>query len=456
MDYSRPQNILHVKPSGELYIPDPETEGKPMGDISPRVPILPGVSTLEDWEEVQEEIESQKEEQSTPSPAQVPNSNTNADDRAWLPDFSDTMSEDHQKEPQFQQTIKRVPTLAEFFGSGVIEEQPLDLDTGSSDQVVFTDQYKKPGSGFRFPGQSTLDISSASSPLRPQREISKNSNKRRPTGAVKVENVDPNYSVVIGLTYDDAGPDQVDLDYDQDFPEVSGHSRGTGHGTTSKPFGKKELYDICIKEVPKHLHRELCGYIRDGKIPPRRESAQSLQPRPSKLIQGPPALSGQFVQTGFESYEVITPAAQTNYDPFAGIPTELPKQINKSPMVITSNSKVKIYKPFEEKPKTRTTTTFTTTTATTTTTTPTTTLLTIAPRSEERRRPLLFNKRDPGTGETRASQPFEYFSRLSQYFGNRVPSQNSQNSPNNHRNRRLPPPPRLQRHRIRSSPPGLT
>lgn len=300
MDYSRPKDILSVKPSGELYYPAPGTEQAPLGDAEPRVPILPGVATIEQWQSIQQET--------TENPA---------DDRLWLPDFSDVLQQNqhhHQELPDVDNQRGKVPTLSEIFG-----QPPLDLDTGSSvtDQVVFQDNnYKKPGSSFKFPEEAQ----------RPQREVIQTPQvsdfSRKPSGAIKVQRVEPNYKVVIGLTYDDAGPDQVVKDYDADFEDDE---------TTRPAFGKQQLYDICIEEVPKHLHRELCGYIRDGKIPPGREPAKSIQPRPSKLIQGPEPLSGQFIKNGFEV---------TNYNPFAGIPTELPKQISKtSPQVITSNSR---------------------------------------------------------------------------------------------------------------------
>lgn len=304
MDYSRPKDILSVKPSGELYYPEPGTQQAPLGDAEPRIPILPGIATIEQWQSIQ----------TTENPNE-------ADDRLWLPDFSDVLQQQnqHHQSPDVDHQRGKVPTLSEIFGTG--GGQPLDLDTGSSvtDQVVFKENnYKRPGSSFKFPEDTGK---------RPQREIVQKPTQvadfsRKPSGAVKVQRVEPNYKVVIGLTYDDAGPDQVVKDYDTDFEEIQ---------TDSKPFGKQQLYEICIEEVPKHLHRELCGYIRDGKIPPGREPAKSIQPRPSKLIQGPEPLSGQFINNGYEV---------TNYNPFAGIPTELPKQISKtSPMVITSNSR---------------------------------------------------------------------------------------------------------------------
>ena len=448
MEYSRPKDILHVKPSGELYIPDPQAQHAPYGDISPRVPILPGVSTLEEaaeWEALQQEGHIQPSEET-------------ADDRAWLPDFSDTEQQQQQSQhvnhnSHAEVSGQNIPTLQDFFGGGI--NHPLDLDTGSSvsDPIIFSEnQYQRPaaGSGFKFPGKSTISLNDAGphglgvghhhhhkGNMEPPPAL-----VRKPTGAVKDES-NPDYRVVIGLTYDDEGPDQVVRDYESDFSDAE-------PTTTSKPFGKKELYDICIAEVPQHLHRDLCGYIQNGKIPEAGKATKTLQPRPSKLIQGVPpsaVLSGQFVKT-------------THHDPFAGIPTELPKQINKKPLVITSNSKVKIYRPFGEEPVTVTpqtppTTPFVAPPAPITTATPTP-IITAPPRSQtvENKRPLLFNKRDPNTGETRISKPFEYFNRLTQFFNNRVQQPAVAPSSGGSLNRRrLPPPPRLQRHRLRSPPP---
>ena len=465
MEYTRPKDILHVKPSGELYIPDPHA---PYGDISPRVPILPGVATLEDareWEAARQpghvQTTPRSEDQSV------------ADDRLWQPDFSDTESQNHQHaQPAGGPAAPaghsggHVPTLSDIFGAGI--KQPLDLDTGSSvsDPIIFLESnYQKPdaGSGFKFPGKSTISLTDDGLHAlghhghHGHHHIKGNMEPppalvRKPTGAVKVES-NPDYKVVIGLTYDDEGPDQVSRDY-EDFSDES---------VTPKPFGKKELYDLCIAEVPQHLHRELCGFIRDGKIPEAGKATKTLQPRPSKLIQGPSpsahVLTGQFVKTTH------------NNDPFAGIPTELPKQISKNPLIITSNSKVKIYRPFEESPvtvlpettpPTRPAPRVTPKTRTTYSTTSIPPIITAPPLSVENRnnnRPLLFNKRDPNTGETRISKPFEYFSRLTQFFNNRVnqPSASAPSSGNVSSNRRrIPPPPRLQRHRLRSPPPNLT
>ena len=118
-----------------------------------------------------------------------------------------------------------------------------------------------------------------------------------------------------------------------------------------------------------------------------------------------------------------------------------------SPFVITSNSRVKVYKPYEDAaPQVQTTIA----PPTTTTTAPPTPQnpQNIQPIQENRhRRPLVFNKRDPN-GESRVSQPFEYFNRLTQFFSNRI------RTPSGGRPQRFqgPPPPRLQRQRLPSLP----
>ena len=404
MDYSRPKDILSVKPSGELYVPDPREAHAPLGgDLQPRVPILPGVSTFEDLENLENQEQEYVDE---------------ADDRIWKADFSDVLTPEETP----------VPSLADVFAAA---KPPLDLESSASirDPVVFrepNDPYKKPGSSFKFPGQSTSDS---------KRHFIRGGNRKPPPELM--DKLEPNYSVIIGLNYDDDTPDVVVKDYEEDFQD-------------DQPYSTDELYELCIKEVPAHLHRELCGYIRDGKPASGIPVTNQLPPKQSRLIQDQP----HHLSLQQNSYQEVQA-----HDPFAGIPTELPVQINKNknPLVITSNSKVKIYKPFEEAPR------FSTTTVTSTTTIKTTTdapkpqppILTHTPSPplpntpQRNHRPLLFNKRDPNTGETKLSQPFEYFNRLTQFFNNRIqsPQHNSQ------QRRRPPPPPRLQRQRIRLPPP---
>ena len=134
MEYTRPKDILHVKPSGELYIPDPHA---PYGDISPRVPILPGVATLEDAREWEAARQPGHLVQTTPRTEDQ----SAADDRLWLPDFSDTESQNNQ--PAGGPAVGpagHVPTLSDIFGAGI--KQPLDLDTGSSvsDPIIFLEK----------------------------------------------------------------------------------------------------------------------------------------------------------------------------------------------------------------------------------------------------------------------------------------------------------------------------
>jgi hypothetical protein len=468
MDYSRPSKILNVKPSGELYLPDPDTLHAPMGDASPRVPVLPGHGTLEEWQQRQREEERQQEQeeeevQGESALTQEELEQTEADDRLWLADFSDTFDSQTEDDeviddfPSTTLTLKKqtVPKLSDIFGAGI--NQPTDLATGSSiaDEVVFRDDVPtKQGSGFKFPGKSTSDEEVKQRPP-PKRAIIHHQKPQR----VNVQKVQqPNYSVVIGLTYDDQGTDIVVKDYDEDFTSDEEEDEEDN-------FGKKELYDLCLQEVPKYLHRELCGYIKDGKIPPGREVTKDLQPRPSKLIQGasPPVLSGRFIENNVDT-SYLPVEEPKHHDPFAGIPTELPVQINKDdrdgPRVITSHSKVKIYKPQGQAPTVEPTTTSAPVLFQTAPPTPRRRLeayptnrpsespLTSPegppPGPHQRHRPLLFNKRDPNTGETMLSKPFEYFNRITQFFSNRVPTPQHNWQQQQHH----PPPPRLIRHRI--------
>ena len=455
MDYSRPKDILSVRPSGELYVPDPREAHAPLGDVEPRIPILPGVGSFEDLEQVEHQHHHQQQQQHHHHEDQhqgEPQLLDPADDRIWKADFSDVLDGDQElgQDAEEHQTNKfsggGVPTLSDIFT--LKPAPPLDLDLSGSirDPVVFKeDNYKRPGSSFKFPGKSTSDS------IRP---IGGSNRKPPPNMINKLidiakgptsENIEHQYSVVIGLNYDDENPDVIVKDYDDDVI------------TDDQPYSQDELYQLCIKEVPSHLHRELCGYIRDGKPASGIPSTKQLPPKQSRLIQDHPHQAP--IQQN--SFQVVK--QDHSHNPFAGIPTELPVQISKSPLVITSNSKVKIYKPFEEAPRLATTTATTTaTTYRTTTTTPTTlpsrsvappalpVSNTNAPHSRNRR-PLIFSKRDPNTGETKLSQPFEYFNRLTQFFNNRVNHHSQQNSQQQQR-RRPPPPPRLQRQRIRLPP----
>ena len=495
MDYARPGVILSVKSSGELYKPNPEHEGKPMEDPSPRSPILPGGLTPEQWQErheAQAQAQAQEHTQNVPEPIQeVPEipvlndrqdslesitsqeeSQDPADDRAWLPDFSDAIHQGQTSPNSFStaapsqapplpppgpppQSPSHIPTLSEFFGSfnrpsrQKHQQQPLDLDTGSSitQQVVFREPVKHKKTGFLFPGKSTSD------PVRrPDREVS-----NKPS-SVKVQKVEPNYSTVIGLTYDDDASDVQTSG--EEFQDVTADQHDDDeddeNGNSEYKYNKEELYEICIKEVPKYLHKELCGYINEETAI---SQATKIQPRPAKLL-----------------YEVA-PAPALDKDPFAGIPMEIAYEIDKpkdgGPLVISNNPRVKIYKPHEKTPEVITAKPAP---STTTTTTP----IPFVPEDPEiaqpafvphhpvppppppaspansipapprkiRKRPLLFNKRNPATGESVLSRPFEYFNRLTQFFNNRVNAPGGGHSPTRPRQ---PPPPRLIRHRTNTN-----
>ena len=455
MDYSRPKDILSVKPSGELYIPDPREAHAPLGDVQPRVPILPGVSSFEDLKKFEEERKKKVEQELDDHIIHNKNKNNDhnnnqqqqsdeADDRIWKADFSDV---DPEAPAEVDQNTFGVPSLSDFFTA---VDSPYDLDSSGSirDPVVFqtesstsnNDQYRKPGSSFKFPGQSTGDKNHNQNTKHSHQSAVFSGNRKPPPDLM--DKLEPHYSVIIGLNYDDGTPDVVIKDYEDDFQDDD-----------PSPYSTEELYELCIKEVPSHLHRELCGYIRDGKPASGIPATKQLPPKQSRLIQdnNPYAQQGGFQPN---SYEVAPSSSTHEHNPFAGIPTELPVQIRQNsnqPLVITGNSRVKVYKPYEESPLTVTTSSSSTTRPTTTTTTTIRTTTTTASRLENRpRRPLVFNKRDPNTGESRLSQPFEYFNRLTQFFSNRV-----RTPPGGQQNQRQrypgPPPPRLQRQRLPSS-----
>ena len=111
-----------------------------------------------------------------------------------------------------------------------------------------------------------------------------------------------------------------------------------------------------------------------------------------------------------------------------------------------AQSKVVVYKPEKTTSTTTTTTTSTTTqtaSASTTTTVkpfhyqlpstePVVQNVPTLPRNNIKKRPILYTKRRPG-GKTSVSKPFEYLSRLSQFFSDRVRAGRTQRTQNRQR-----------------------
>ena len=622
MAYTRPSVILHVKDSGELYVPDQKTLTLPYYDKSPRVEITPGHGTLEEYlARKRQKKQQQLREQEKPkkSEFQRPQINHNRQKAvvhkhqqqrqeqqqvrrtvaspfittstaktpdAWLADFSDSMPETmkgkgkggaHSSNPKHSNHDDPVITKESLY-----RFQPLDLETGPSEQqsVVFRD----------------IDIHRSSSPSSAKKEVAGNPNintnfkfppktsKNRPlhhrhhnsntkpraqainsspqNNVVRHKNMtstkNTNYNLVIGLSYDEnhhVKSNEDDYDFD-DTPNAIAAGRAPTATTLETEYSAGELYQLCIFEVPDYLKTQLCGGILEGrgqqfgnnhrrsssaKIGTNAKAGSSeankempagwgkqhrrrsndgkgtrnvavpsvdIPPRPSNLLhvtENTQPLSYNIVNTlelaASPSSEQPTRKNEISKEKIKEY--YLNKLISKNlqqhqqhaaPAVITSNSKVKIYRPVQlptgdvpaaiptaadskgkimEAPIITTADPITmsyltdphvitppsgTTSKPLTTTTEFAnlrrrqTLKTRRPvvivegKSPLRQRPLLFSKRNRHTGEVQASKPFEYFSRLAQYMGGRLRTPlNAQ-----HQRRNTPPPPTLVRKRPRS------
>ena len=314
------------------------------------------------------------------------------------------------------------------------------------------------------------------------------------------------YNLVIGLSYDDDEAHNVksnedDYDFD-DTPNSIAAGRAPTATTLEKEYSAGELYQLCIFEVPDYLKTQLCGGILEGQgqqFGNNRRAVPSvvIPPRPSNLLHGTEhtqPLSSNIVNTLQLAASSEKPTRKIEISKEKIKEYFLNKLISKNlqqhqqqaaPVLITSNSKVKIYRPVQlpkvdlelsvptatdDKPVTTTADPITmsyltephhvmtppSSTPLTTTTESAhlkrrLTLKTRRPvvivegKSPMRQRPLLFSKRNRHTGEVQASKPFEYFSRLAQYVGGRLSTPvNAQ-----HRRRSTPPPPTLVRKRPR-------
>ena len=320
MDYSRPQVILHVKDSGELFLPDPSAEHMPMYDKNPRVEITPGHGTLKEYlarkekEQEQERLEHARQERlaiqrqkdlehqqrieaervrrsTTQITTSTTQTTTTISPEAWLADFSDSMPDDMKgnigSDLHHRDANKAVPVQSSH--NNLYQYQPLDLESEPSETVIFRDTdihgsqspNNSPSNSFKFPS-SPSDQERKPSLKREFRDVSSFStsintnsvNKQSFTPPRENENIvthtkiiqrpqqspeAPNYNVVIGLSYDDdSGETRNDYDFDDNTNEIS-------ETTTEKQYSRSELYQICIFEVPEYLKKQLCGGILEGR-----------------------------------------------------------------------------------------------------------------------------------------------------------------------------------------------
>ena len=417
MDYSRPKVILHVKDSGELFVPDPKAAISPNYDPRPRVEVVPGHGTLED--QLKRNVVTPPFSTEAPTTSTTTSSTTTTTTTKpqipWRHDFSDMDGKDETK---------------------ISPKRSAGIEPRQSQPIIFREPGEQQSSSgsFSFPGQEAKKrpFREVSSVQVPTVQVNVGSKRRRQTTAK------PNYNVVIGLSYDDEdNRGSGNADFEVDFED----------SIKSEEYSKGELYQLCIVEVPDYLREQLCSGLLNGnrrsdflKVDPRNKARKPavegvvIPPRPANLLQG------------FDNSQQLSPEGNTiDYSPltetFFGIPVELPVQSHSHGKQDTEHyANVKIYKP-EAHPATTTTTTTTTTPRPQTQPQPQVHHVQRPQESNRRRRPLIFSKRNPNTGQSTVSRPFEYFSTLAQYLGNRLTGQAPP--------RRRSPPPRLVRKRIR-------
>lgn len=328
MDYSRPQVILHVKDSGELYVPDPNSAHMPLYDKSPRVEITPGHGTLEQYlsrkkkEEENQRLEKlwqdklaiqrQKDlanqrraeaERTRRSTTQITTSTTaittTISPEAWLADFSDSMPDDMKNKSDIQHN-KPPPnrsTNIQSVRDSLYRFQPLDLESEPSEVVVFRDTdihrsqspNNSPSSnGFKFPNNPKKQERRPSL-VRQFRDVSKssaksNANKQRdqlhsthnpnnvPHIIRKVNRKrNPTVEKEAGTSKVPNYNVVIGLSYDDNEPNEEENDYDFEENNTpvetlpETEYSRGELYQICIFEVPEYLKTQLCGGILEGR-----------------------------------------------------------------------------------------------------------------------------------------------------------------------------------------------
>jgi len=143
----------------------------------------------------------------------------------------------------------------------------------------------------------------------------------------------PNYKVVIGASYDDftAAKGHVEEDFDELQEDDTN-------------VDKAKLYDLCIKEVPTYLRKELCETLQEK---------DNLEAKDSKQIRSNQTLENEKLEVSVstvteKSVVVATTESNRREDNFSylGIPLELPVEVKKKS---TENSHIQVnYLPASE------------------------------------------------------------------------------------------------------------
>ncbi len=342
MDYARPQVILHVKDSGELFVP-----GRELTDpiVQPNSPTATLINTpLEELRRTREGGPQSRSDEgddfSSPDLARG---------SQWLPDFSDALSSpDTSKEPSgLKETSKpkrqvplHIPPAPPLHPPAQQHQHQQQQTVGglrfedSNTKNVNRGKVDQQAGGFSFPQQqqpksNPVANTKAVRPFSLLKETEKteevresNTKKRKvPSTVGKKESGEgsdtPNYRVVIGLT-------------DTDEEVVKKAPQGSSSSIPER-YTKQELYRLCIREVPDYLKYELCHHVLDD-VRARARYIQKLKEREEEK-------RNPFKKKKDEEKR----KAPVSGDPFAGIPKELPKATKAK--VSAVKSMVKVYKP---------------------------------------------------------------------------------------------------------------
>ncbi len=346
MDYTRPPVIMHVKDSGELFVPGKEL-------LNPLVQPEPPATLINlPLQELRRNGDDQRPVQQSPAanfdhvrrgePVRRSDHGDffpveeGADEEAaaareaqWLADFSDAYQDEANVAPKLPQAEQQFPLtegVSPLNAKGQSHKDDSDkadpppvqgLDQEESDDDArrqLESPKRKASSSFSFPTSPKRRRQEPRSPsvnirpfsqLKPKRKVQESNSekqldpfKRSPVHEQEekeeLQTVTPNYRVVYGASYNSE-------------PVVKAAEK---EESDSQPkYTKDELYQLCIKEVPDYLRHELCHHV--------------LEQKPAQA-----RFSDVDVHESLRDQQQVENAPE-HLDPVIGIPVQLPKQTKK-------------------------------------------------------------------------------------------------------------------------------
>jgi len=327
MDYTRPPVILHVRDSGELFVPGSEVLD-PI--VQPDDPTATLINTpLE---------ELRRRRDGLPPPTAAAEGREAEADPLWLADFSDAYKDEANAppppaSPPRPKPKRQVGLPAKDSAPKLVfrEEEEQEANRPAADdrvrEVVKSQAFSFPERqevlnkirrGEEESGQKRRQPAPTNGRVRQSQQKRRQEEEGQEAG--HEETVTPNYKVVYGARYSDLVRQQKKKE-----PQPAAEEKGK----LEKKYSKEELYQLCVKEVPGYLRRQLCQHVLDD------GDGDDDRRRISRVIEKPP------------------------------------QQEKQQPKTIKSVSKVKVYRAKENPSTTNTTTTTSSTTTTTSTTTST-------------------------------------------------------------------------------------